>query len=125
LKNAGAEGVWEAEWTPDQEGDWILIAQDEKGLRSEHLLSVDKQPATGEFNPLPPDEEKMRKLAEMTGGELIDNRIPLTWSRSNTRENEVSVTEIRQPLWHHGWLLAACLGCYAAELLARRKWRML
>lgn len=125
LKNAGAEGVWESEWTPDQEGDWILIAQDEKGLRSEHLLSVDKQPATGEFNPLPPDEEKMRKLAEMTGGELIDNRIPLTWSRSNTRENEASVTEIRQPLWHRGWLLAACLCCYAAELLARRRWRML
>ena len=125
LKNAGAEGVWEAEWTPDREGDWILIAQDEKGLRSEHLLSVEKQPATGEFNPLPPDEEKMRKLAEMTGGELIDNRIPLTWSSSYSRENETTITEIRKPLWHRGWLLAACLGCYAVELLARRRWRML
>lgn len=125
LKNAGTEGVWEAEWTPDQTGDWILIAQDEKGMRSEHLLFVDKQPPAGEFNPLPPDEEKMRKLAEMTGGELIKNRIPLTWSRSDTLEKESLVTESRKPLWHRGWLLAACLGCYAMELLVRRRWRML
>lgn len=125
LKSAGAEGLWEAEWTPDRDGDWILTAQDEKGLRSEHLLSVERQQAAGEFNPLPPDEEKMRKLAEMTGGELIDNRIPLTWSRSDTSGNETAATEIRKPLWHRGWLLAACLGCYAAELLVRRRWRML
>ena len=125
LKNAGTDGIWEAVWTPDQMGDWILIAKDEKGLGSEHLLSVEKQSSPGEFNPMPPDEEKMRKLAEMTGGELIRNRIPLTWSRSDTLENEASVTEIRKPLWHRGWLLAACLACYGTELLARRRWRML
>jgi hypothetical protein len=125
LKNAGTDGIWEAVWTPDQTGDWILIAKDEKGLRNEHLLSVEKQSAPGEFNPMPPDDEKMRKLAEMTGGELIKNRIPLTWSRSDTLEKESLVTESRKPLWHRGWLLAACLACYGTELLVRRKWRML
>jgi len=125
LKPTGADGSWEAEWTPDQAGDWILIAQDEKGLRNEHLLSVEKQSSAGEFNSLPPDEEKMRKLAEMTGGELIGNAIPPQWKESKPQENEASATEVKKPLWHHGWLLALCLLCYASELLTRRRWRML
>ena len=108
---------------------WAMMAfpldEDEKGLRSEHLLSVEKQSPAGEFNSLPPDEEKMRKLAQMTGGDLVGNDIPEPWKEPKPQEDEASVTEVRKPLWHHGWLLAFCLVCYSFELLTRRRWRML
>jgi hypothetical protein len=123
--NPAGDCLWEAEWTPDQAGDWILIAEDEKGLRSEHLLSVEKQSPAGEFNSPPPDEEKMRKLAQMTGGDLVGNDIPVPWKEPKPQEDEASVTEVRKPLWHHGWLLDFCLVCYSFELLTKRRWRML
>jgi hypothetical protein len=71
---------------------------------------------------LPADVDGMRRLAEATGGAMIEPGSPVFAQAATERPAEVLRA---QPLWNNGWLVLVLLGAYAAELVTRRMFKLL
>jgi hypothetical protein len=63
----------------------------------------------------------LRRLAEATGGALIESGAPVFNQLKTERPGDILRT---QPIWNTGWLVALLLGGYAIELVTRRVFKL-
>jgi hypothetical protein len=122
----GAEAPWSVEWSPDQAGHWELVAGVDGAFRASIFPSVVAE-ATGELAPSVPALDALRTLAGDTGGALLAQEAPAAWrsAAKKEKEPETVTAEHRVPEWNTWTVLGLALGLYAAELLLRRRWKLL
>jgi uncharacterized membrane protein len=123
---AGAQpGEWDFQVTPDQPGTWRVQVQDNGGSEIETLLRVSHASHSTELSGLPPDTEGLRKLAQATGGTLLNDGVPETWLGTPATPESSLVSEHVQPLWNTWELLLVALSLYVVELIWRRRLKLL
>ena len=117
------EGAWTASFTPATTGNWTVVATApiEKSARLSFPVLEKSRSATAEMMNLPSDVIGMRRLAEVTGGALIEDA-PVF--QTHAESAGASTRQQAQPLWNSAWLLATLLGLYAIELIVRRRFRL-
>jgi hypothetical protein len=118
-----ADGGWRTGFTPATPGRWEVRAADAARNAARLTFLVPEKPRTTESLNLPPDIEGMRRLAESTGGALIEEASPI-FHAPPTPDEQARIRRV-QPVWNSSWLLALLLGLYAAELILRRCYRLL
>jgi hypothetical protein len=111
-------------WTPPGEGLWQIEARDSHGQQARTSISVKDAGAAGELSSAPTNEVVLRSLAARTGGAVIEREPPAAWQQARGAKREL-VAERRHALWNRGGVLALLVGLYAAELVLRRRWRLL
>lgn len=114
---------WEASFTPEQDGRWEVTAETASGDRAKISLPVSRQAQTVETANLPPDLEGMRRLAEATGGALINQDAAAFPAPPPVLE----APEVKRasPIWNSSALILLLLGFYSTELITRRFFRLL
>ena len=112
------------DWRPPSEGLWQVTATAAAGREARHWIAVRKPVGVGELSGAAPDEELLRTLAMHTGGAVLENTAPAAWQETRP-ERAALLGEQRDALWQRRWVFAALLGLYGAEMILRRKWRML
>jgi uncharacterized membrane protein len=123
---AGAQsGSWSFELNPNQPGKWCICARDSRGSQVETLLRVSNASHTAELSGLPADRDGLRKLAESTGGCILNDGPPVSWSAGATQNPPPLVSKHSQPLWNNWAVLLAGLCFYVTELVWRRGARLL
>ncbi len=115
---------WQATFTPNVAGRWQLSATDSAGNTARIILPVSAEVRTMETANLPSDVETMRRVAESTGGALIDREPAFRRAEAASPVAEASA-KTSQPLWNKPWLMGLFLGLYAVELVTRRFFRLL
>lgn len=120
-----AKGVCVYRWRPPSAGDWELVASEENGRVAKHWLRVLGEVASGEASGVPVDEVLMARLAERTGGAVLDDTAPEQWVTPRGSLQPEIISEQFVQLWHHRYVLAALVTVYALELLLRRRWYLL
>jgi uncharacterized membrane protein len=118
-------GEWTFQFSPDQPGKWRLHAQDNRGAEIETLLRVSNVSHGVELSGLPPDVEGLRKLAQATGGALLNDGTPETWASHASTPEATMVSQHARPLWNTWAVLLLALSCYAIELIWRRRAKLL
>jgi hypothetical protein len=121
---AGEKGTRQAVFTPDAEGRWEVRANGAGGDTARITFNVSAKARSVETMNLPPDVEGLRRLAEATGGALIESGEAVFAARATADEPPARVKRM-QPLWYTRWLAALLLGIYGTELVARRMLRLL
>jgi len=118
--------VWNATFTPSSAGRWEARASDAEKNFARLTFSVTEILRTTETLNLPPAIDAMRKIAESSGGSLIQNE-PVFQSRAELEKSDDARAKIERvhPIWDSSWLLCAMLGLYCTELIARRCFRLL
>ena len=86
------------------------------------VFPVGEKTASAELLNLPADLDGMRHLAEITGGALVDGT---TWFQPSQEAAARPPAKLPEPLWNSGALLMFVLGLYAAELILRRRCKLL
>jgi len=125
LKEAApSEEIRRFPWRPSREGLWEIDASDAGGRPVRHWVSAQKADSEGELSGQAPDEELLRQLAERTGGSVLESTPPSSWTKGRESRGDL-LGERADPLWHRPWVFGALLGCYCAELLLRRRWKLL
>jgi hypothetical protein len=124
VEGAGEDRARVFQWHPPKEGFWEITATDANGRVVKHWLTVKNTVRTGELSGAAPDEELLRRLAEATGGAVLENAPPPAWRETRQTKSEL-LNERREPLWHQPWIFGVMLGVYGLEMLLRRKWRLL
>lgn len=119
----GGPGVWQADFTPGDEGRWSVYTGTTDGDLAQITLSVSARAQTTELLNLPTDTEGLRRLAAATGGALIEGDAPVF--RPETPADHPPEIVRAQAVWNNGWLALLLLGAYAAELVARRMFKLL
>jgi len=114
-------GEWTFPVTPDQPGKWRVQVQTAGGSEIETLLRVSNVAHNAELSGLPPDFEGLRKLAQATGGGLLNDGVPPTWTGKPVTPDTTVVSEHVQPLWNTWPVLLLALSFYAVELIWRRR----
>lgn len=111
-------------WRPKTEGFWQITATAPDGHTAKHWLSV-KATATqdSEHAGTATDDELLRQLAVRTGGTVLSNGAPSAWQKPQSGGELLA--ERRQLEWHRPWVLGVILAIYGAEMLLRRRWRLL
>ncbi len=123
---AGPEsGSWLFQLNSSEPGVWRIQAKDDSGDMMETLVRVSNASHKTELSGLPPDTDGLRKLAEATGGSLLNDGIPEDWSVAKTPNLTTLVSKHSQPLWNNWVILLIGLGFYVTELLWRRKAKLL
>lgn len=125
LTKVEGNGRWLLNLTPDEPGEWRVIAEESSGLRAEMRLTVDAKEASKELSMEQPDLYGMKKLAESTGGQLLTAGSPSPWKTGTGSDQPVVLSERQVALWDHWPLLLLALGFYAVELSLRRWWKLL
>jgi hypothetical protein len=123
----GKEGAaWQVSFTPAATGRWEVRASDPAKNQARLTFPVLAKAPTVESLDLPPDIEGMRRLAESTGGALIENE-PIFQARKALDPSLGDNAQPRRvrPLWNSAWLLGLMLGLYGTELIVRRCYRLL
>lgn len=123
-ETSGGGGSHAFPWRPPNEGLWEVTATDAAGFEATHWIAVKKPIAPGELSGAAPDEELLRDLATRTGGAILEQTSPTAWQQAPS-ETTALLSEQREPLWHRPWIFATILGLYCAEMILRRRWRML
>lgn len=118
---ANEAGTWQASFTPDREGCWEAQASTTDGDAAKLSFVVVAQAHTAEMMNLPPDVDGLRRLAEATGGTLIESGAPVFSQLKPEHAGDILRT---QPIWNTGWLVALLLGGYAIELVTRRVFKL-
>jgi hypothetical protein len=114
-------GEWTFQFSPDQPGKWRVQVQASGGSEIETLLRVSNVSHASELSGLPPDIEGLRKLAQATGGGLLNDGTPDTWKGKAVTPDTTVVSEHVRPLWNTWPVLFLALSFYAVELIWRRK----
>jgi uncharacterized membrane protein len=118
-------GEWTFQFKPDKPGKWRFQVQDAGGEEIETLLRVANVSHAMELSGLPPDIEGLRKLAEATGGGLLNDGTPDTWTGKAVTPDSTVISEHVRPLWNTWPVLFLALSFYAVELIWRRKAHLL
>jgi uncharacterized membrane protein len=114
------DGSWTFQFSPQQPGQWRIRAQDDRGALMETLLRVSTVSHAAELSGLPPDVDGLRKLAESTGGALLNDGTPDTWLTASTPQLASLVSKHSEALWNNWPVLLLGLGLYVTELVWRR-----
>jgi len=123
---AGSQpGEWDFQVTPNQPGSYRVQVQDLGGSEIETLLRVSHASHSTELSGLPPDTEGLRKLAQATGGTLLNDGVPESWTGTPATPESALVSEHVQPLWNNWIMLAVALSLYVVELVWRRRVKLL
>ncbi len=123
LTPAGEPNRWTADWKAAHTGLWELQLTAEGHAPATAFISILEEQTSPDLADLPTATDLLKTLASSTGGELIGTAPPRSW-REETREPEV-ISETRTLLWNSWPWLMAILGTFSAELLLRRKWKLL
>jgi uncharacterized membrane protein len=118
-------GSWLFQLTTGEAGKWRIKAQDNSGAYMETLVRVSNASHKDELSGLPPDTEGLRKLAESTGGSLLNDGTPEDWSPSRIHQQATLLSKHAHPLWNNWALLLIALGFYVTELIWRRRAKLL
>jgi uncharacterized membrane protein len=118
-------GSWSFQFSPFKPGKWRIRAQDDRGAVVETLLRVSSVSHASELSGMPPDTDGLRKLADETGGYLLNDGAPDSWSAAKTPNPSTLVSKHSQPLWNNWAVLLLGLGFYTVELLWRRQAKLL
>ena len=119
-------GSWTFQLNPNEPGKWRIRTEDERGSQMETLLRVSPASSTPRnFSGEPPDTEGLRQLAESTGGCLLNDGVPASWSAPDTSSQTTLLSKHSQPLWNNWVILLLALGFYVTELLWRRQAKLL
>ena len=110
-------------FTPDAEGRWKITASDAAGNFARVMMSVGAKKTQVESLDDPADLEGLRRIAEATGGALVENASGAI--RPRTEAFQPPEMKHLQPLWDSQWFIIALLGLYATELIARRMAKLL
>ncbi len=116
---------WSFQFIPNEPGKWRIHAEDGREAQMETWLRVSGSSHASELSGLPADTEGLRKLAESTGGSLLNDGTPAKWSASNAPTVTTLVSKRSEPLWDTWLVLSICLGLYVTELLWRRHAKLL
>jgi hypothetical protein len=116
---------WTFQFIPNQPGQWRIQATSDGGAQMETLLRVSSASHAAELSGLPPDTDGLRKLAESTGGNLLNDGVPENWSESEGPGQMTQVSKHSQPLWNNWIVLLVGLGFYVTELVWRRRAKLL
>ena len=120
---ATADGpAWQASFTPTATGKWEVRAMDASGRQARVVFPVGEKTASAELLNLPADVAGMRQLAESTGGTLVQAAADF---QAPVEAAAKPVAKMPEPLWNSSVLLAAMLGLYSTELIARRRNKLL
>lgn len=119
----GASAAGKVNFTPDAAGRWQVTAKDSAGNFARVTMLVSAEPSITESADIPADVEGLRRIADATGGALIDNASATIRSRLAA----VQTFDIKypQPQWDTLWPIAALLGMCGVELVARRRANLL
>lgn len=117
-------GTWIARWRPDAPGAWQVEA-DAESVPNAYAYSMVVAPPTGERTPSPTAVAAMDRLATETGGALLDAGARPDWRPPAAEPTPPPVTSTdRRLLWNRWPVLGLIIGCFGAELMLRRFWRM-
>jgi len=120
-----AAGLYAVDYWPHEEGPYkataIVTTSDGEELDAKHA-GWTSQPAADEFRELTTNRELLSKIAEKSGGELIEaNRLDDFVSSLPNREVPITEKWV-YPVWHQWWVLSLAVCCLCAEWGLRR-WR--
>ncbi len=115
---------WTTAWRPDAAGVWTLRARSGDQAVEARVHVAPPSPIR-ELSNLPPDVEGLRALAADTGGEVVLDEVPAAWRARLAAQQPLVLSERHDPLWDRGLLLALCLALYGAELILRRRQKLL
>lgn len=121
------EAPWSIDWTPQEAGPWEIVAGTEKGEVA-NIFPLVVAEVAGELARGPPALELLRVLAGETGGAVLTHESPPAWklgAENTEKKPEVVTSERFEPEWNKWWVLSLALGFYAAELILRRRWKLL
>lgn len=116
-------GLYEATYVPREAGayragfsalapDGSEVGQAQAGWTSD--------PAAEEFNDLRPNVDLLRRLANETGGQVVEAG-KLERFVATLPDREVQITEpYVKPVWHQSWVFLLAIGCLTAEWGLRR-----
>jgi uncharacterized membrane protein len=116
---------WSFQLKPTEPGKWRVHAEDGRGAQMETWLRVSSAAHNDELSGLPPDRDGLLKLAVSTGGNLLDDGVPDTWSPDHAANQTTLVSKHSRPLWDRWAILLAGLGFYVTELVWRRRAKLL
>ena len=112
----------QASFTPTTTGRWTVVATDASGRAAGVTFPVTEKSTSAELSNVPADLVGMRQLAESTGGALVDETTAFELSAEAPAK---PLEKLPAPLWNSGVLLLVLLGFYAAELILRRRCKLL
>jgi hypothetical protein len=114
--------VWRASLTPTTVGRWEVRATDAAGRLAHVVFPVGEKSLSAELLNLPADVAGMKQLAESTGGTLVEAG---TEFQTPLEAAAPPPAKTPEPLWNSSLWLMVILGLYAAELIARRRCKLL
>ena len=115
--------VWLASFVPTMPGRWLAEATDAGGASARATVAVANNAQTLETMRLPTDVDGLRRLAESTGGALIEEA-PVFHAAAKPDADAAKVVRM-QAVWDSRWLATLLLGVYAVELVMRRIYKLL
>lgn len=116
-----SESAWAGTFTPETAGRWEVRASDLSGGQARMTVVVAAREQTRETANLPSDREGLRRLAESTGGALIEDD-PVFSAPDAAPAPDRKTT---RPLWDESGFLALLIGLYGTELISRRWLKLL
>ncbi len=121
---AGKAGLFQVEIPQGEDGAFLakVVVHSADGLvLGEAETGWVNQPLVEEFSELTPNLAYLQKLADDTGGELIQiSNLEKLEPALAARSSPIMETWTK-PLWHNQWLFLLALGSFLAEWLLRRK----
>ncbi len=120
---SGRPGEYAASFVPEKRGTYKLKVQTPGGSMEE---SVEIPELAGERDGLP-DHERLRWIAQSTGGKFLSTKEELFQEILDAAEKKETrhVEEKRIPLWNRFPLLALVLTLLSAEWYFRRRWGLI
>jgi uncharacterized membrane protein len=123
VASATRPGMYVAEYWSRTDGGYRcrIEASGPDGERIDPLVTGwTAQPSATEFARVSPDNELLERLAEHSGGQLVDIG-DLDSFVGQLPSKKVPITESRvEPLWHRPWFVLFAIGCLCLEWGIRR-----
>ncbi len=121
--DSARRGYYVADYWSAHDGGYrcVIAATSPDGQSLEVLQSGwTAQPSAKEFARIEPDTALFEKLAQDSGGEVVE-LAKLDSFVASLPTRRVPQTEVRiEPLWHQPWLIALAIGCLCLEWGLRR-----
>ena len=118
-------GLYETSFSPREEGAYRAEAI-VRGPDSAEIGSRETgwafEPAADEFRQLAPNRRLLERIAEETGGEVIELDRLESFAAGLSSKKAPVTEHWSQPLWHKPWVLLVAIACLCAEW-ALRRWR--